>query len=290
MSKSSCNSGLYKLKLVDTSEADFGGHRLSDNWEALCEAILKDFRQEEVFKFVHPKDDGKVYARHYIRPARYGYAALRVGQFRTGEDYAEVYVNLESKKYEPYVVLLNPSPAFKSHQLLADIVARAFNWVLADKDLRIEMESWVPETESETEWILDCIETSRCSEKSYNVDDLKDFGFEKLMKRGRKRKTGNFRSYIKPEYVEKVMEWLHNEIDDTKDVRVFMRAMRTIARLDLFVERPPMKCFFEEFHKDGLIEISAYNNYMNIDNDKCQKDRAYYDVLRRASEHFGIIV
>ena len=290
MTKAKCNSRLYKLKLVDTSEADFGGHKLSNDWEVLCEAILKDFRLEEVFKFVHPKDDGKVYARHYIRPARYGYAALRVGQFRTGEDFAEVYINLESNKYEPYVVLLNPSPAFMSHELLAEIVARAFNWVLAEKKLRIEMERWVPEKGEETDWILDCIETSRNSEKGYNVDDLKDFGFEKLLKKRRKRKTGDFRSYIKPEYVEKVMEWLHNEIDGTKDVRVFMRAMRAIARLDLFTERPPMKCFFEEFHKDGLIEISAYNQYMNTDNDKCQKDRAYYDVLGRASVYFGIIV
>lgn len=290
MSKSSCNSRLYKLKLVNTSEQVITGHKLSDNWKALCDAILRDFRLEEVFKFVHPKDDGMVYSRHYIRPARYGYAALRVGQFRTGDDYAEVYVNLDSKKYSPYVVLLNPSPAFKNHQLLADIVARAFNWVLAGNKLRIEMERWVPEKGCETDWVMDSIETSRNSEKGYNVDDLKDFGFEKLLKKRRKRKTGDFRSYIKPEYVEMVMEWLHNEIDDAKDVPVFMRPMRAIARLGLFTERPPMSCFFKEFHKDGLIEISAYNQYMNTDNDKCQKDRAYYDVLRRASEYFGEIV
>ena len=290
MSKSSCNSRLFKLKLVDTSQPLIWGHKLSDDWKSLCEAILKDFRGEEVFEFVHPKIEGQKYSRHYIRPARYGYAALRVGQFKTGDDYAEVYINLDSKKYDPYVVLLNPSPAFKSHELLADIVARAFNWVLADKKLRIVMEKWVPTMDETMGWILDCIETSRNSEKGYDVDDLKDFGFEKLLKKRSKRKTGDFRSYILPGYEDKVMEWLRKEIGDSKDIAVFMRPMRAIARLELFRERPPMRCFCTEFHKEGLISLSSYNEYMYIYNDKCCNDGAYYGVLSRASDEFGIIV
>jgi hypothetical protein len=86
------------------------------------------------------------------------------------------------------------------------------------------------------------------------------------------------------------MKWLRREIGDTKDIAAFMRPMRAIARLGLFKERPPLECFCGEFGKEGLIKISSYNQYMNIDNDKCCKDRAYYQVLDRASKYFGVIV
>ena len=123
------------MRLVKINEPLLWGHNYSDDWNALCEAILKDFRAEKEFEFVHPTIKGKAYSRHYLHPICHGYAALRVGQFKTGKDFAEVYINLVSKKYEPYVVLLNPSPAFANHDILADIVARAFNWELAGKKL-----------------------------------------------------------------------------------------------------------------------------------------------------------
>lgn len=287
MAKAKCNSRLYKLKLVDTSQPLIWGHKLSDDWKSLCEAILKDFRGEEVFEFVHPKIEGQKYTRHYIRPARYGYAALRVGQFKTGDDYAEVYINLESKKYDPYVVLLNPSPAFNSHNLLADIVARAFNWVLADKKLRIVMEKWVPTMEETMGWILDCIETSRNSEKGYDVDDLKDFGFEKLLKQGRKRKCDDLTKCIKKGCEEKVLSWLHSMIDDTRDIPNFMRPMRAVAELQLFTSIPPLVVFYEEFNKKGMVKKTAYYEYLNWRNDKCDDDEAYNDILNMAKEFFG---
>ena len=186
-------------------------------------------------------------------------------------------------------MLLNPSPAFANHKILADIVARAFNWELAGKNLKIVMEKWEPENGEKIEWIVDCVETYRCSKRTYDVNHLKDFGFEKLMKPGNKRKTGSFRSYIKPGYEEQVMNFLRKEIGDSKDIAVFMRPMRAIAVLDLFRDRPPLNSFCEEFNKEGLIKISAYNQYMYIYNDKCEKDQAYYDVLKRASDYFGII-
>ena len=289
MGKTRCNYRLYKLRLVKINEPLLWGHNYSDDWNALCEAILKDFRAEKEFEFVHPTIKGKAYSRHYLHPICHGYAALRVGQFRTGKDFAEVYINLASKKYEPYVVLLNPSPAFANHKILADIVARAFNWELAGKNLKIVMEKWEPENGEKIEWIVDCVETYRCSKRTYDVNHLKDFGFEKLMKPGNKRKTGSFRSYIKPGYAEQVMNFLRTEIGDSKDIAVFMRPMRAIAVLDLFRDRPPLNSFCEEFNKEGLIKISAYNQYMYIYNDKCEKDQAYYDVLKRASDYFGII-
>ena len=290
MSRTRHNARLYKLRLVKTDEPLFWGCQLSDDWSWLCEAFLKDFNEEEVFEFVHPKIKGETYSRHYIHPICHGYAALRVGQFRTGDDYAEVYINLASEKYDPYVVLLNSSPAFKNHRVLADIVARAFNWALADKHLKVEMEKWVPEDDEVKEWVMDCVKTYRNSEKGYDVNSLKDFGFEKLMKPGNRRKTGDFRSYIKQGYEERVIKFLRNEMGDSKDIAVFMRPMRAIARLDLFKDRPPLQSFCKEFNKEGLIKISAYNQYMYICNDKCLNDKAYYDVLKRASNYFGIIV
>ena len=290
MKKLMCNSKLYKLRLLNNMPLIFGGPTYSEEWSAPCNTIIEDYQQKMVFEFIHPKDNCKQYTRHYERPAYHGFAVLKVGLFRNAGDYARVIINIASANYEPYVVLEDYMPAFSSAEMLVEIVTRAFNWALKSNMLSVVMEPWEPNENESVNWIRDCYETFWICRKECENDELMNFGFEQLKKSGGKRKTGDFISYIKPGNENGVMSWLHKEIDDTKDIAVFMRPMRAINRLGLFDDRPPMNCFCDEFHKEGLIKISAYNNYMNTDNDKCCKDRAYYQVLKRASDYFGIIV
>jgi hypothetical protein len=243
-----------------------------------------------MFEFVHPKNNGKKYERHYDRPAFKGYAELKVGRFRTKGDYAKVFINIASDTYEPYVAFYRIQPAFSNADVLAEIVARAFNWVLKGDMLCVKLDPWVPAAGEKIFWLKDCYETYDACEVESENSGLINFGFEKLKKKSAKRKTGDFRSYIEPGMEDLVMNWLRKEIGDTKDIAAFMRPMRAIARLNLFKDRPPMECFCSEFGKEGLIKLSTYNEYMNIDNQKCVKDRAYYKILDRASKCFGIIV
>ena len=290
MNNKKCNYKLYKLRLVENKPLIFGGATCSEEWDAPCNAILNDYQQKVMFEFVHPKNNGKKYERHYDRPAFKGYAELKVGRFRTKGDYAKVFINIASDTYEPYVAFYRIQPAFSNADVLAEIVARAFNWVLKGDMLCVKLDPWVPAAGEKIFWLKDCYETYDACEVESENSGLINFGFEKLKKKSAKRKTGDFRSYIEPGMEDLVMNWLRKEIGDTKDIVAFMRPMRAIARLNLFKDRPPMECFCSEFGKEGLIKLSTYNEYMNIDNQKCVKDRAYYKILDRASKCFGIIV
>ena len=47
MGKTKCKSKLYKLRLVKTDEPVLWGHNYSDEWDALCEAMLKDLERKK---------------------------------------------------------------------------------------------------------------------------------------------------------------------------------------------------------------------------------------------------
>jgi hypothetical protein len=83
---------------------------------------MDDYHEKVAFQFIHPKDNGKKYSRHYERPAYSGLAELRVGRFRTANDYAVVIINIATETYEPYLVLEDYKPAFSNADILAEIV------------------------------------------------------------------------------------------------------------------------------------------------------------------------
>ena len=293
MSKLTCNCKLYKVRLVNNTPLIFGGTTFSEEWDAPCKAILNDYHQKVVFEFVHPKDNGKKYKRHYDRPAYDGYAELKVGRFRTGDDCANVFINIASVSYGPYVVFDEIEPAFSSAELLAEIVARAINWVLRNKMLKVELVPWEPDEGEKVFWAKDCYDTYKACQKKCKTDELKDFGFEKLNNANRKRKTGTFKSYILYGYENKVMEWLHPMIgNDSTDIPKFMLPMRASAELKLLNARPPLDIFCKAFGKEGLIKKTAYNDYMNYLNAKCDKDNdikdEYEAILDSAKAFFGI--
>ena len=89
------------------------------------------------------------------------------------------------------------------------------------------------------------------------------------------------------------MEWLHRMIgNDTTDVPKFMLPMRALAELKLLNARPPLDIFCKAFGKEGLIKKTAYNDYMNYLNAKCDKDNdikdEYKAILDSAKAFFGI--
>lgn len=288
MNQKKCNYKLYKLRLLNNTPLLFGGPACSEEWSAPCNAILNDFHQKEMFEFAHPKFIGKKYKRHYARPAYNGIAELKVGQFRTNGDYARVFINIVSDIYEPYVACYNYQSAFSNAELLAEIVERAFNWILKSKMLCVKLVPWVPAKGEKIFWMKDCCETFDACERRYENDELMDFGFEKLKKKTTKRKISDFKSYILYGYEDKVMAWLHRKIScNTNDIAMFMRPMRAMAELKLFNARPPLITFCNEFGKEGLIKKTAYNEYMNTDNDKCDNDCEYKAILKSGKEYFS---
>ena len=126
MKKEKYITKMYKIRLAKDETDLFGVPVVSEQWDALCKAVLDDFHHEK-FQFTHPQDNETKYNRHYVLPCCYGFAVINVGLFRNSNDYGTVAINIMSENYEPYVVLADYTPAFANHEVLADIVSTKTN-------------------------------------------------------------------------------------------------------------------------------------------------------------------
>lgn len=282
MSKTSCNVKLYKMRLVSTAPLIFMGPTYSDEWTAPCKAILDDYNQKVVFEFKHPKDSDKTYERHYDRPAYNGYAELKVGHFSTAGDYARVIINITSKNFEPYVVLENYKPAFNRASILADMVTRAFNWVLRGKMLCVKLEPWEPAEGEKIYWMKDCHETLVAAEKASEDDAMQNFGFEQLKKQSEQttsvinlRKTDDFRKYIRYKDKELVVRLIREAVKNLKGAKDIARVIRFLQDQKV-ITRPTFLAFISEFKElEGKISVSRFNYYTYIVNKPFDNDPQY---------------
>ena len=127
--------------------------------------------------------------------------------------------------------------------------------------------------------------------RKFQADNIMTvFGHEQLKKSPAKRKPISFRSYIKSGMEDKVLSWLHSEIDDLDQPIDMMRPMRALYEQKklFFRQKPPIDAFVAEFHKVGMIRKSSYNKYMDTRIDVYYDDIAYDDSQKRMKEKFGI--
>ena len=133
----------YKMRLVNRQRTLFNDYSYSDQWHLLAKAMDDDVRKHRTLKFVHPKDKGKEYIRHYYSKPVNGHTLLALGQYKNEMDFTYVWVVLRPTYFkEPYLVLGNNSRSVRNPDLLADMVASAFNWVLKDSGVELVMEPW----------------------------------------------------------------------------------------------------------------------------------------------------
>jgi len=290
MKKEKYITKMYKIRLAKNETDLFGVPVVSEQWDTLCKAILDDFNHERL-QFTHPQDNKTKYIRHYVLPCCYGFAVINVGLFRNSSDYGSVAINIMSENYEPYVVLADYTPAFANHEVLADIVSRALNWVMKDKGVSVIMEPWeVNAGEKKVMWKRDCVDTYMVRRKLQTDNIMMVFGHEQLKKSRQKRKSMSFRNYIKSGMEGKVLTWLHSEIDNLDQPIDMMRPMRALYEQKklFFRQKPPIDAFVAEFHKEGMIRKSSYNKYMDTRIDVYYDDITYDDTKKRMKEKFGI--
>ena len=70
----------YKMRLVNRQRTLFNDYSYSDQWHLLAKAMDDDVRKHRTLKFVHPKDKGKEYIRHYYSKPVNGHTLLALGQ------------------------------------------------------------------------------------------------------------------------------------------------------------------------------------------------------------------
>ena len=262
----------YKMRLVNRQRTLFNDYSYSDQWHLLAKAMDDDVRKHRTLKFVHPKDKGKEYIRHYYSKPVNGHTLLALGQYKNEMDFTYVWVVLRPTYFkEPYLVLGNNSRSVRNPDLLADMVASAFNWVLKDSGVELVMEPWDPKEERDL-WYKDFSDSYANEANHIECSDLENFGYEdalelvmqtKLPKAKNAKKNDNIRVYFRVDDFEKLLQFLHRAVEGQKVAKDIARPFRLLYDLNL-TDHIPYKAVMKEFPEvEGLLTERRYNDWTN---------------------------
>ena len=263
---------LYKMRLVNRQRTLFNDYSYSDQWHLLAKAMDDDVRKHRTLKFVHPKDKGKEYIRHYYSKPVNGHTLLALGQYKNEMDFTYVWVVLRPTYFkEPYLVLGNNSRSVRNPDLLADMVASAFNWVLKDSGVELVMEPWDPKEERDL-WYKDFSDSYANEANHVECSDLENFGYEdalelvmqtKLPKAKNAKKNDNIRVYFRVDDFEKLLQFLHRAVEGQKVAKDIARPFRLLYDLNL-TDHIPYKAVMKELPEvEGLLTERRYNDWTN---------------------------
>ena len=262
----------YKMRLVNRQRTLFNDYSYSDQWHLLAKAMDDDVRKHRTLKFVHPKDKGKEYIRHYYSKPVNGHTLLALGQYKNEMDFTYVWVVLRPTYFkEPYLVLGNNSRSVRNPDLLADMVASAFNWVLKDSGVELVMEPWDPKEKRDL-WYKDFSDSYENEANLIECSDLEAFGYEdalelvmqtKLPKAKNAKKNDNIRVYFRVDDFEKLLQFLHRAVEGQKVAKDIARPFRLLYDLNL-TDHIPYKAVMKEFPEvEGLLTERRYNDWTN---------------------------
>jgi Ca2+-binding EF-hand superfamily protein len=274
----------YKMRLVNRQRTLFNDYSYSDQWHLLAKAMDDDVRKHRTLKFVHPKDKGKEYIRHYYSKPVNGHTLLALGQYKNEMDFTYVWVVLRPTYFkEPYLVLGNNSRSVRNPDLLADMVASAFNWVLKDSGVELVMEPWDPKEERDL-WYKDFSDSYANEANHVECSDLENFGYEdalelvmqtKLPKAKNAKKNDNIRVYFRVDDFEKLLQFLHRALKGQKVAKDIARPFRLLYDLNL-TDHIPYKAVVKELPEvNGLMTERRYNDWTNKNSTSYDGDSMY---------------
>ena len=134
---------LYRVYLVQRNKNLWNDYDYSNEWKKLEEVMEKDLHDDEVFLFHHPKFSKKEYKRKYHLCPANGNARMVVGRMENPLDFAYVFFVIHSYFYNvPYIVLEDYKCISPNPDVIAEMVARAVNWVLKDFGVEIVLKRW----------------------------------------------------------------------------------------------------------------------------------------------------
>jgi hypothetical protein len=275
---------LYKMRLVNRQRTLFNDYSYSDHWHLFAKAMDDDVSKHRTLKFVHPKDKGKEYIRHYYSMPVNGHALLALGQYKNEMDFTYVWIVLHPIYFkEPYLVLGKNSRSVRNPDLLADMVASAFNWVLRDNGVELVMESWDPKEKRDL-WYKDFSESY--ANEALHIEDSNHeiFGYEdalELVKNARHPKAKNvkknddIRVYFRPDNKEVLLRFLHQAVEGQKVAKDIARPFRLLYDLNL-TDHIPYKAVVKELPEvNGLMTERRYNDWTNKNSTSYDGDSMY---------------
>ena len=260
------------MRLVDCQRTLFNDYSYSEQWSLLAKAMDADVRKAKTLKFVHPKDKGKEYTRHYYSMPVNGHALLGLGQYKNQMDFTYVWIVLHPIYFkEPYLVLGKNSQSVRNPDFLANMVASAFNWVLKDSGVELVMESWDPEEKRDL-WHKDFSESYANEVLHIEDSDHEIFGYEdalelvrsaKCPKAKNAKKNDNIRVYFRVDDSEELLLFLHRALKGQKVAKDIARPFRLLYDLNL-TDHIPYKAVVKEFPEvEGVMTERRYNDWTN---------------------------
>lgn len=267
-------SKLYTMRLVGSDPTIFGDYVDSNHLELFADAMDNDLHKVNPLVFRHPKLIELLGRKYLLCPAN-GNTLMAVGKFKDQMDFAYVFLLLNSKKYKrPYMVLERYSKVHRNPDVLADMVASAFNWVLKDKGVKVVFEPW--DTKGQPIYYL------KDGWDSWNLElfltggrNLIRKGYEDALEMDKKeaeaagmpvgsRKSDDIRVYIKSGYDKnRVIEFLRLAVKGMTAAREIAMPFRFLLDREI-TTKIPYKAVIKAFPElEGLIKERRYNNWTN---------------------------
>ena len=261
---------LYRVYLVQRGSKNlWDDYDYSNEWKRLEEAMEKDLHDEEVFLFHHPKYSKKEYQRKYHLCPANGNARMVVGRMRNPLDFAYVSFVLHSYFYKvPYIVIEDYKHISPNPDVIADMVARAINWVLKDLGVEIVLERW----DELVLYPIDFWESYKGELRKSGGKNLIPMGYEGALKvhkeKEAKKKSVNKKSddicrYMKKGNHELILKWLHYVLKGRKTAKDISMPFRFLLE-GKYTERIPYKAVVAEFPEvEVFLNEKRYDGWIN---------------------------
>lgn len=288
---------VYKLQLYSSEGTLFGGPARVKLLELVEKTIENDYKCKRSIVFRDPATDEK-YTKKYSMLPKAGEIMISVGRFTTPNDYAQICIQLNDKINEPYLALLDYKPAFKDARTFLKIVKNAFNKVLIEKGVRMDLEPWDIDYDEAMNMVArNCFESFLYDKHQDTSNPFMGMGIEELVpachkirekktKKAKKKKlkkvvVKTYRDYIIAKDVDAVLKILHEFTDGKTSAQVVMMAQRALIKLKMLNEPIPYQVFVAEFGSGKGRDSTSYCNYRSEKYKKYENDTVFLNLCKK---------
>ena len=288
---------LYKLQLLSTEGTLFGGPAGVKLLKLVEQAIENDYRRKR-FDFRDSETNEK-YTRKYSIVPKAGEIMISVGRYTTPDDYAQICIQVSDRVEFPYLALLDYKPAFKDARTLLKMVERAFNKILVEKGVKMDLEPWDMDYDEALNMVArNCFESFLYGKHQDTKNPFLGVGFEELapackklleqktkkVKKIKKLKIESvkkYSDYIVAKDVDAVMQILHKFTDGKLSSQAVMMGQRALIKLKMLNEPIPYQVFVDEFGSGKGRDSTSYCTYRGAKYKKYDNDIDFLNLCRQ---------
>lgn len=288
---------LYKLQLYSTEGTLFGGPAGVKLLKLVEQAIENDYRRKR-FDFRDPETNEK-YTRKYSIVPKAGEIMISVGRYTTPDDYAQICIQVSDRVEFPYLALLDYKPAFKDARTLLKVVKIAFNKILVEKGVKMDLEPWDMEYDEAMNMVArNCFESFLYGKHQDTKNPFLGVGFEELapackklleqktkkvkkIKKLKIEQVKKYSDYIVAKDVDAVMQILHKFTDGKTSAQVVMMGQRALIKLKMLNEPIPYQVFVDEFGSGKGRDSTSYCTYRGAKYKKYDNDIDFLNLCRQ---------